>query len=212
MPELELAGAAADFIVTCCPTAGAGAYTPDVFSYLDALARAMGPGSESVLFGGRHKEHVAFAVALTARYMSLEPPAAIASVFLSMRFELYFRMLSGRLNDDGSWRDKAARDSAIALLEEPRLKRRRLADVELAYRVMLLSSDNPAVRILGDLEARLEAYYPPDDAKGTEFYYFSIGSRIKCLRDPAAHGYYADLSSEGIFYSLLVGILFYATA
>jgi hypothetical protein len=116
------------------------------------------------------------------------------------------------LDDDGTWRDRKDRDRAVALLNEPKLKKhRRLADVELEYRVMLLNSSEPAVRILDGLEQRLQPYYPPPEEKRSEFYYSTLGSRIKCLRDPAAHGFYADLSTEGVFYSLLIGILFYAT-
>lgn len=212
MPALDRAEAAADFIVTCCPAAGAGSYTTEVFHFLEALSDVMRRGPESPLFGGRHREHVAFAIALTAQYRSLAPPAAIASVFLAMRFELYFRMLSGVLNDDGTWRDGSARDHAAALLNEPRLKRGRLADVALEYRVMLMNKSQPAVQIIKRLEQRLQPYYPPAQGKGSEFYYSDLGSRIKCMRDPSAHGFYADLSSEGAFYSLLIGILFYATS
>jgi hypothetical protein len=57
----------------------------------------------SDVFPDRHKEHIAYALRMVASGGFLSSPAAIGSVYLATRFEYYFRVLSGRLNADGTW-------------------------------------------------------------------------------------------------------------
>lgn len=211
MLDLEKARIAADFIVKSCPTAGGSSQDGRVLGFVADLAREMEAADGSELFGGRHKEHVAYAIAVIAQTLTLQPPRALASVFLATRFELYFRLLSGRLAPDGTWLDQTAKSSALAALGQKRLPRQ-LANVAATYRVMLLNTESPVVQVFRELEDHLAPFYPPDDLRDAPLFYEDLGSRIKCLRDPAAHGFYSDLGAEGLFYALLTGVIFYGSS
>ena len=56
----------------------------------------------NTLFPQRYKEHVAYALGMVAQHSFTSPPAAIGAVYLATRFEFFFRLLSGKLNGDGT--------------------------------------------------------------------------------------------------------------
>ena len=68
----------------------------------------------TALFPCGYKEHVAYAMRMVANGVwvnvppvSVQPPVAIAAVYLVTRFEFFFRLLSGKLNGNGTWLNKA---------------------------------------------------------------------------------------------------------
>jgi len=71
--------------------------------FLKEAASQMREAKPTLAFPDRYIEHVAFAVETVSLNGFLSPPAAIASVYLATRFEFYFRVLSGKLNGDGTW-------------------------------------------------------------------------------------------------------------
>jgi hypothetical protein len=195
------------YITSCCRRMGAFFGTSEVARYLHTAAMDMNSAAYSDLFGLRLKEHVAYAVALLSQYSVLEPPAALASVFLATRFEIYFRLLSDNLNPDGSWKSREAQNFALARTTDNRLKRSKISSVELTYRILLLDEDKPLVEVFRKVDHAIQPSLPSADSPVV---YTDIGSRIKCFRDPASHGFYSDLSAEGNFYALLTAIIFYS--
>src|SRR5438105_4931404 len=79
----------------------AGDFSP--YSFVAQFAEELEAAAYSVLFPERYKEHVAYAVGMVSRHGFLEPPAAIAAVYLATRFEFFFRVLSGKLQPNGCW-------------------------------------------------------------------------------------------------------------
>jgi hypothetical protein len=65
---------------------------------------------------------------------------AVASVYLATRFELYFRVLSGRLKSDGTWVSESAQDVSMAMIGDKRLQTKRVSSVSLTYDVMKLGT------------------------------------------------------------------------
>jgi hypothetical protein len=136
----------------------------------------------------------------------LSPPAAVSSVYLATRFEFYFRLLSGRLNGDGTWVSETAQQAARAKLGDQRLKSPRISRVSLAYEVMRLGTS----RILpycALLDRTL--YSSPIKATGA-FAIKHVGNRIEFGRDAVGHGHWGDISSEAVFYGLMTAVVFYA--
>jgi hypothetical protein len=207
MDNTSKAQLAAQLIIKHCPRAGSCWMDSAAMAFIDELSTSIATSPSSELFGMRHKEHVAYAIHAVATSVPLDPLAALASAFLSTRFELYFRLISKHLNANGTWKSPEAQQAAKTVLADKRLDRGRINDVSLAYRIMLLHSDHPVSRLLIDLESKLTYSFD----KTNEFYHHDIGTRIKVLRDPGSHGFYSDLSSEGYFYALLTGIIFYSS-
>jgi hypothetical protein len=159
------------------------------------------------LFPGRYKEHVAYALGMVARHGFLEPPAAIAAVYLATRFEFFFRLLSGKLNGDGTWANKAV-DQPVALtaLGEKGLRGNRVSDVAVTYKLMKLDQSRPAARVFDALD---KAILPAPIMAVGPFKIADIGDRIAFGRHSAGHGLLGDISSEAVFYGLVTAIVFY---
>jgi hypothetical protein len=202
---------AANYIRTHCP--GMGSYFGDLSprTFLLRVAKEMEAAPHTALFPDRYKEHVAYAVGMVARHDFLEPPTAIAAVYLATRFEFFFRLLSGKLDGDGTWLNPAVdRPAAIqALGKKKGLEGKRVSDVAVTYKLMKLDQSRPAARVFEALDkAILPA--PIKAAGGIEI--ADIGDRIAFGRHSAGHGLWGDISSEAVFYGLVTAIIFFNQA
>src|SRR5262249_21444106 len=153
---------------------------------------------------------VAYAVGMVARPGFLEPPAAIAAVYLATRFEFFFRLLSGKLKGDGTWLNKAVdQPVALAALGKKGLQGERVSDVAVTYRLMKLDQSRPAARVFDALDKAI--CLVPITAVGG-FRVADIGDRIAFGRHSASHGLWGDISSEAVFYGLVTAVIFYNQA
>jgi hypothetical protein len=197
---------AADFIVSHCPRLGAfhGDSEPHIF--LRETAVQMNSAKPTAAFPDRYLEHVAYALDSIANNMFLSPAAAVASVFLATRFEFYFRILSGKLNGDGTWVSERAKQTAIVSINDTRLNQRKVSSVSLAYQLMRLQQSNIS-HFCTQLDSVL--YSSPTTAVGN-FPISHLGDRIEFGRNSVGHGQLADISAEAVFYGLLTALTFYA--
>ena len=200
---------ALDFITTCCRNVGAFQGTSDVHQYLKETAAEMEVSEPSAVFPDRYIEHVAYAVDMVASNMFLSPPAAIASVYLATRFEFYFRILSGKLNGDGTWISLSAQQAARAAINDNRLKGKRISSVALAYKIMKLDQSRKIVQACTALDNSL--YATPTTVVGCKTV-ADIGDRIEFVRHAVGHGHWGDISAEALFYGLLTSVVFYNQA
>ena len=121
--------------------------------FLARVSEEMTAAPHTDLFPDRYKVHVAYALRMVARHGFLEPPAAIAAVYLATRFEFFFRLLSGKLKGDGTWLNKAVdQPAAVAALGEKGLKGKRVSDVAVTYKLMKLEQSRPAARVFDSLD------------------------------------------------------------
>ena len=197
---------AADFIVRCCSRIGAYQGSGEPHMFLAETASRMQKSAPSTVFPERYKEHVAHAVGMVASSYFLSPPAAIASVYLVTRFESYFRVLSGVLNRDGTWKSPSDRQSAFGILADSRLKRSKVSNVDLSYRLMKLKSS----RISAQCDSLDRALYSTPTSAADGMIISNIGDRIAYGRHAVGHGSRGDISGESVFYGLLTSIVFYA--
>lgn len=198
---------AVEYIKNHCSHLGSyfGDFSPHRF--LARVADEMALAQHTNLFPDRYKEHVAYALNMVSRHGFLEPPAAIASVYLATRFEFYFRLLSGKLNGDGTWLNKAVDQPAvIQVLGEKGLKGNRVSNVAVTYRLMKLDQSRPAARVFDTLD---KAILPAPRMAAGNFEVADIGDRIAFGRHSAGHGLWGDISSEAVFYGLVTAIVFY---
>ncbi len=200
---------ALDFITTCCRGVGAFYGTTAVNQYLKETASDIKASGPSAVFPDRYIEHVAYAVDMVASNMFLSPPAAIASVYLATRFEFYFRILSGKLNSDGTWISLSARETAQAAIKDNRLGRNRISSVALAYKIMKLDQSHKIVQACTALDNSL--YSTPTIVVGC-VPVADIGDRIEFGRHAVGHGHLGDISGEALFYGLMTAVVFYTQA
>jgi len=200
---------ALDFITMCCRYVGAFQGTSDVNQYLKETASEMKVSRPSMVFPDRYIEHVAYAVDMVASNMFLSPPAAIASVYLATRFEFYFRILSGKLNGDGTWISPSAQQAARAAINDNRLGGNRISSVALAYKIMKLDQSLKIVEACMALDNSL--YSTPITVVGVVTV-ADIGDRIEFGRHAVGHGHWGDISAEALFYGLMTAMVFYNQA
>ena len=204
---------AVGYITTHCRFMGsfAGDHAPYVF--LAHVADEMAAATHTDLFPDRYKEHVAYAMGMVAHHRFLDPPAAIAAVYLATRFEFFFRLLSGKLKADGTWLNKAVdQPTAMAALgtnKRQKLRGRRVSDVAITYKLMKLDQSRPAARVFDAMDKAIYAI-PKTAVDGFEI--ADIGDRIAFGRHSAGHGLWGDISSEAVFYGLVTAIIFYNQA
>ena len=198
---------AAGYIKTHCPHMGSFCGDGTPFKFLAQVSEEIAAAENTDLFPQRYKEHVAYAVGMVARHGFLEPPAAIASVYLVTRFEFFLRLLSGKLKGDGTWINRTV-DQPVAqtALGKKGLDRNRVSDVAITYKLMKLNQLPPVVRVFDALDKSL--YSIPITAVGG-FPVADIGDRIAFGRHSAGHGYWGDISSDAVFYGLVTAIIFY---
>lgn len=199
---------AINFITKCCPSIGAFKGTSDVNEYLMETASEMAVSKPSAVFPARYIEHVAYAVNMVASNNFLSPHAAVASVYLATRFEFYFRILSEKLNGDGTWISSFEKQAARAAINDNRLANKRVSNVALTYKIMKLNQLRKLVQVCTTLDNSL--YSLPTKAGGEIV--ADIGDRIEFGRNAAGHGHWGDISSESIFYGLMTAVVFYNQA
>ncbi len=166
----------------------------------------MTASKETRVFPNRYREHVAYAIKMIALNSFTSSPAAVASVYLNTRFEFYFRILSGRLNADGTWITPQVRNTATKLLNNNSLGKTRINDVTLAYKIMKINQSLSISKHCNKIDCIL---YPNPVKMPDGSYINDIGDRIKYLRVRSSHGHWGDISAEGIFYGLMTAIVFY---
>jgi hypothetical protein len=198
---------ACDYIVRFCPRIGAFYGSLEAHAFLLEIAPEIASAQPSEAFPDRHKEHIAYAVEMAASKFSFSPPAAIASLYLATQLEFFFRILSGKLNGDGTWKSCDARRMAQAALEGRSLPRDRVSNVALAYRVM---KTNRSLRITQACQGIDDALFPKPMVAAGNVELRDIGDRIAYCRHRAAHGHWGDISSEAVFYGLMTAIVFCA--
>ena len=197
---------AIDYIRSSSAQVGAFCGTSDVHHFLRETAREMAKSRPSEVFPQRYIEHVAYAVDMVASHDFTSSPAAIASVYLATRFEYYFRMLSGKLNADGTWVSSSAQRAAQGEICDGRLGKPRVSSVALAYKVMMLDHSRHIVRHCAALDSAL--YSTPTTVVGHKTV-ANIGDRIEFGRHAAGHGSWGDISAEALFYGLMTALVFY---
>ena len=195
-------------IATHSPRIGAGTGDDALRLFLSHLADDLDAATYSNLFGMRFKEHVAHAIRMISSNYPLDPPAAIGSAFLLTRFELLFRQLSGVLACDGTWLNgKSDQCRAIELMNDRRLRKSRIQDAGLAYRLMINMSESPASHAFQLLDSTIHAV--PQRIQDYPHPINNTGDRISAMRNAVAHGFFSDPSAEGPYYALLMAIIFY---
>jgi hypothetical protein len=198
---------AAGYIRTQCRYIGSYPGDGSPYAFLARVAEDMVAAPPTNLFPHRYKEHVAHAVGMVARHGFLEPPAAIAAVYLATRFEFFFRLLSGKLKADGTWLNKPVdQPAAVALLGKKGLTGNRVSDVAVTYKLMKLDRARPVARVFDGLDR--DIFPVPVTATG-ELKVADIGDRIAFGRHSAGHGLWGDISAEAVFYGLVTAIVFY---
>lgn len=206
---IDQAQQAVEFIKSCCSSVGAFQGTTDVHQYLKDAAATMAAADPSDVFPHRYIEHVAYAIDMIASNDFTSPPAAIASVYLATRFEFYFRILSGKLNSDGTWVYSAAKKTAQSAINDSRLGHKRISSVALTYKIMKLDQSRSIVRHCTALDTVL--YSRPTTVVGP-MTVADIGDRIEFGRNAVGHGHWGDISAEGLFYGLMTSLVFYSEA
>jgi hypothetical protein len=194
------------YLTTCCRKIGAFRGTGHPYAFLKDVANQIEQSKASKVFPDRYKEHVAYAVEMVASNLFLSPPAAIASLYLATRFEYYFRILSGKLNGDGTWISSTAQSAAQAAINDPRLTRKRVSSLSLAYRIMMTDTSLHIVEQCAKIDNCL--YQKPINLANNTIVH-NIGDRIEFGRHVAGHGHWGDVSSEAVFYGLMTAIVFY---
>ena len=196
------------YVGSCCPHVGAFHGTTEVHSYLRDTAADLRAAAPSSAFPDRYSEYVAYAMDVIATADFLSPPAAIASVYLATRFEYYFRVLSGRLNADGTWVSPADQAATQSKINDHRLGRKQVSSVSLAYKIMKLAAARPLSQCCSALDATIYAKPTTAGGKGIA----DLGDRIEFGRHAVGHGHWGDISAEGVFYGLVTALVFYNQA
>ena len=205
--RMRKAQQAADLIASHCRNVGAFWGTGEPYGLLQETAQEMRVTPATSVFPSRYIEHVAYAMDMVGRNRFLSPPAAIASVYLATRFEFYFRVLSGRLQNDGGWVSQSAQQVAVAVIgDKPSLRKKHVSNVAFAYKVMKLGTS----RVVTYCAALDRALYNSPIQAGGNFEIIDLGDRIAYGRHRVAHGHWGDISAEAVFYGLLTAVFFYA--
>jgi hypothetical protein len=205
--RMRKAQQAADFIMSHCPNVGAFWGAGEPYGFLQGTAQEMLASAATSVFPSRYIEHVAYAVDIVGRNRFLSPPAAVASVYLATRFEFYFRVLSGRLHNDGRWVSQSAQQVAVAVIgDKPALRKRHVSNVAFAYKVMKLGTS----RVVSYCAALDRALYNSPTQAGGHFEIADLGDRIAYGRHRVAHGHWGDISADAVFYGLLTAVVFYS--
>ena len=206
--EMTRLDEAVGYIISHCPRIGSYAGDDTPYRYLAKVAEEMEAAKHTQLFPARYKEHVAYAVGMVAKHGFLAPPAAIAAVYLATRFEFFFRLLSGKLNGDGTWLNKTVdQPAAVAILGKKGLQGNRVSDVAVTYKLMKLDQSRLVARTFAALDTSI--FPSPTTAVGG-FKLADIGDRIAFGRHSAGHGLWGDISSDAVFYGLVIAVIFYS--
>ncbi len=148
------------YLVACCPVAGAYSLPDGFLNLISDCADTMAAKPDKDIFLGRQKGPVALAMKEAVTLEFEHPRKAIASLYLATQFEFYFRLLSGLLNPDGSWKSPADQQKAKLLLpQESRLSQRSISNVEVVYKLMVLNNADPRASLLNELDAAIRSRF-----------------------------------------------------
>lgn len=196
-------------LLESCSRIGAGSTNGDLLRFLTCFAEELDAAPFEGPFGLRFKEHIAYAVGMVAQSRPTDSPSAIASVFLVTRLEILFRILSGVLNSDGTWIDSTTQAMVTSRLKDNRIKSKRINNVVLAYKILMLNKSSSIVVALHEIDINI----PPSTVTGSDGSLETlsdIGERIGYMRQPVAHGFFNDASSEGWFYALVIAVIYFS--
>lgn len=198
---------AAFHVRTACPTIGASSVHPDVREFLEMVIAEAGAWPRGMANNHRRLEHILYAMKSFAGPHSAfaTSPGALAATYLLTQLEYIFRLLGSHLNSEGAFKTTTEREDARAALGICDL-RNEIYRIHLTYKIMLLNPTCHAVRHFASLDRVLPKSTIPTGAKLND-----IGDRLAYMRDPAAHGAAPDISSEGLFYSLLMAMVVFGS-
>jgi hypothetical protein len=181
------------YLVSNCIRAGAWTLHGGHQNLVTDVADMMAHGSDTDLFVGRQKEPVSVAMKNCISLGVMDPLNAISALYLATQFEFYFRILSGSLNIDGTWKNSEAKERAIELLpsKKKQLNRERINSVELAFSLAILRQDDARCSVVRELSYEL-------NSRVTSNLYKDLGGRIGFCRHRSAHGEWGDVSAEGV--------------
>jgi hypothetical protein len=201
----QLSEEAVGYLTSHCRSLGGFQGTNAPQRFLGRMAAELEAARPTHCFPDRQKEHVTFALRTVAGSTPFVSPAVLAAAYLLNQMERYFRLLSGKLSENGTWLSPADRTVAVAALGDE-VNRSRISNVALAYKVMILDQTRLAGQVFANLDATL---YPVPRRAAGDVAITDLGDRIKYLRDPAGHGELGDVSAEGIFYGLVTAVVYY---
>lgn len=204
---MNTAKIALEYIVNCCNRIGAYYGTSDVYNYLEQVASDIEKSPTTLVFPDRYTDYVSYAIRMILSDALVSAPSAIASEYLAIRFEYYFRILSGKLNGDGTWLTEQAKKESECILNKRKLGWR-LNNVAQAYKLLKHNQSLSVSKYFAELDKKL--YQTPTTMLDNTVI-SNIGDRIHWIRKRVAHGYWGDSSSEGMFFSLLTALIFYST-
>ena len=194
-----------DYIVRYCNHIGIYESIAEVNDFLDEAASDIEQSPASAVFPENFKNQVAYAIRKTVTRGFVSSEFVINADFLARRFEHYFMLCSGLLDSRGEWVDAEARLKAETILGMP--VESPLDDVGLLYKLARKNHSSSLSKCLCELDDRLyaETVTMPDGKTVIS----DIGDRISWNRKRVAQGYWNELSSEGMFFSLLTSLVFY---
>jgi hypothetical protein len=193
------------YLVACCPKAGAYSLPDGLINLVTDAAELITSTADKDIFLGRQKPPVALAIKEAITPELDRPQRAIAALYLATQFEFYFRILSGMLNFDGSWKSLGDRAKAESFLpDDDRVRRRGTSSVEVAYKLAILNNADPRSALLEGLDKAIRSRFQSS-------LYDNFGGRIAYVRNRGAHGEWDDVSAEGVFYATLTAILYFAS-
>jgi hypothetical protein len=176
LPDIEKAKF---WIVECCPFVGAYSGTLEPYEFIGRYADAIEKATASDLFFERQKEHIGHAMRMIANSRFTDPASAVASVYLVTRLEFFFRILSGVLKFDGTWKDERLRTQYKKEFLPGIKLGKRINDVAVTYKIATIDKSNSRTSHLRDLDNRiagkLKSAHP-------DAVYSDIGDRIALLR------------------------------
>jgi len=204
LPDIEKAKL---WIVEWCPFVVGYSGTGEPYEFIGRYAGVIAKATASDLFFERQKEHIGYAMSMIAHSRFTDPASAVASVYLVTRLEFFFRILSGVLNFDGTWKDERVRTRYGKEILTGLELRKRVNDVAVTYKIATIDKSNSRTSHLRDLDDRIAAKLERAHPSAA---YSDIGDRIALLRHRGAHGVWGDLSGDAVFYGLLTAIIFLA--
>jgi hypothetical protein len=193
------------YLVAFCAKAGAYILCDGLRNLVSDCAELMRSAPDKDIFLGRQKEPLALAMKEAILPGFNLPQRAIASLYLATQFEFYFRILSGMLNFDGTWKSPSDHVKAKSFLPgDDRVRGRGTSSVEVAYKLTILNNVDPRAVLLDDLDKAIRARFQST-------LYDNFGGRIAYVRNRGAHGEWGDVSAEGVFYATLTAVLYFAS-
>lgn len=188
---------AADFIYKCCPGAGSFKGTTEAHNLLLEFSKFLLSPNEKV-YGGRRREHIAFAIELVARSAPARPEGAVATPYLIAQIEYSLRKMCEYVDGKG-----------LLIKELPESLKKKGDKIgnriylKRLYEIFREKKGDLISQTLNDLDNKISSYTVVGGDNIT-----SLGDRLSWFRNNALHGYDADIGVEGVFVGLLLLILY----